>query len=202
MAIAQSDTINLKPETVALLRRLFRYLNRFMVLMWRLDMLRWFTVAPRYTGQIMILQHTGRKSGLRRRTPLNFAVVDGELYCTSGFGAASHWYGNIMANPNVEVWLPDGRWRGTAEDISQQSNALDLLRAVLIGSGFAAFAAGINPYRISDDDLREQTRGYHLIHITRTQPVTGSDGPGDLSWVWQAATVVLLAMVCMRQRRG
>ena len=64
------------------------------------------------SGQIMVLTHTGRKSGLRRRTPVNYALVDGEVYCTAGFGQISDWYRNILANPQVEVWLPDGWWAG------------------------------------------------------------------------------------------
>ncbi len=192
----------MNPYTVAILRRMFQFFNRFMLLMWRLDMAWWFTVAPRYTGNIMVLNHTGRKSGLPRRTPLNYALVNGELYCTSGFGAISHWYQNIIETPRVEVWLPDGRWVGTAEDISQQANALELLRQVLIGSGFAAFAAGINPYKISDAELSIIARDYRVIYIRRAETVTSAKRHDDLHWVWQVATFMLLGLVLIRRRRS
>lgn len=192
----------MNPTTVALLRRMFRYLNRFMLLMWRLGLNWWFTLAPRYTGNIMVLHQTGRKSGLQRHTPLNYALVNNELYCTSGFGEVSHWYQNILANPSVEVWLPDGRWMGTAEDITEHANSLDLLRQVLIGSGFAAFAAGINPYTITDSDLATVAKDYRVIHIRRAETVTSSKRPDDLHWVWQVATFVMLGLVLIRRRGG
>jgi deazaflavin-dependent oxidoreductase (nitroreductase family) len=191
---------NMDPQTAALLRRAFRTLNRFMLLMWRLDMAGWFTITPRLSGQIMVLLHTGRKSGLPRRTPLNYALVAGELYCTAGFGHVAHWYRNIQANPQVEVWLPDGRWRGEAADVTNRADALDVLRQVLIGSGFAAFAAGINPYQMSDADLAAATQGYRVVHIRRTAAVTGPGGPGDLRWVWQVATFILLPLLLRRRR--
>ncbi|MFN8531632.1 MAG: nitroreductase family deazaflavin-dependent oxidoreductase [Anaerolineae bacterium] len=183
------------------LRQMFRYFNRFMLLMWRLDMGWWFTLAPRLTGQIMVITHTGRKSGLQRRTPLNYALIDGELYCTAGFGEAAHWYRNILANPQVEVWLADGRWLGIAEDITEQPNNLERLRQVLIGSGFAAFAAGINPYKLSDTELADLTKAYRLIHIHRTAPATEGQGPGDLRWVWQVVAFALLFMLMGRPVR-
>lgn len=192
---------SMNPRTAALLRRIFRYFNRFMLLMWRLDMAWWFTLMPRLTGQIMVLHHTGHKSGIRRKTPLNYALVDGELYCTAGFGHVAHWYRNIRANPQVEVWLYNGRWQGVAEDITDTDpHTLALLRQVLIGSGFASFAAGINPYSLGDDGLIEVTRGYRLIHIRRTEALTGEGGPGDLRWVWQVATFLLLPLA-LRPRK-
>ena len=86
----------------------------------------------------MVLTHTGRTSGLQRRTPVNYAEIDGELYCTAGFGQIADWYRNIRANPQVEVWLPSGWWTGLATDITTQGNVLFIMRQVLINSGFAA----------------------------------------------------------------
>ncbi|MCK5429323.1 MAG: nitroreductase family deazaflavin-dependent oxidoreductase, partial [Anaerolineales bacterium] len=93
------------------LRRLFKSFNRFMLLLWRLGLGSWMK-WPEFSGAIMVVKHTGRKTGLTRYTPLNFAVVDGDIYCTAGFGAGADWYRNILANPQVELWLPDERWIG------------------------------------------------------------------------------------------
>lgn len=187
--------------TVSFLRYFFKWFNRFMLLMWRLDMAWWFTLVPRLTGHIMVLNHTGRKSGLRRRTPLNYALVKEELYCTAGFGMAAQWYRNVIEQPQVEVWLPQGRWNGTAHDITGTPGAVGLMRQVLIGSGFAAFSAGINPYRITDDELARVTAGYRLIHIARTQTLTVGDRPGDLGRVWQVTALILLVIAISRKRR-
>ena len=189
----------LRPEVEQKLRQGFRYLNHFMVFMWRLGLGRLMS-RREFTGQIMVLTHTGRKSGLRRRTPVNYALVDGEVYCTAGFGAQADWYRNIMANPQVELWLPEGWWAGVAEDVSADPQRLVLLRQVLVASGFASYAAGIDPFKISDAELNRVSEKYRLVRIRRTIPCTGTDGPGDLAWIWPAMATLLLFR--RRRRRG
>ncbi len=195
-------------ETEKLLRQSFKYLNKFMMTMWRLGLGSWLNAWPEKGGQIMVIAHTGRKTELKRYTPLNFAIVEGELYCTAGFGRIADWYRNMMANPNVEVWLPGGLWQsgdswwaGVAEDISDAEDRLPLLRQVLIGSGFAAYAAGINPIEMSNEDLDAASREYRLIHIKRVEALTGPGGPGELAWVWPVAAMILLPLALFRRRR-
>ncbi|MDJ0792587.1 MAG: hypothetical protein QNJ71_11890, partial [Acidimicrobiia bacterium] len=53
-------------------RRAFKTLNRSMVLMWRLGLGRWAESWPAVGGRILVLEHVGRSSGRRYRTPLNF----------------------------------------------------------------------------------------------------------------------------------
>lgn len=171
------------------------YLNPFMLLMWRLGLGKWLNVSPEYGGRLMVLTHVGRKSGVHHRQPLNYAVVDGELYCTAGFGRSSDWYKNILANPNVEVWLPDGWWAGVAEDVSGSPERLRMLRDVIIASGFAGYLAGLDAKHMSDAELEPLTRAYPLIHIRRMESRTGTDGPGDLAWTLPVSAMVFLAMV-------
>ena len=150
-------------------RQFFKCVNRFMLLMWRLGLGRWINAWPAVGGRIMVLGHTGRSSGLRRQTPVNYAQISGEVYCTAGFGPRCDWYRNMLANPQVEVWLPDGRWSGRAEDVSECDEHLSRLRQVLIASGFAAHLAGINPRTISDEQLAAASPDYRLIRIRRTE---------------------------------
>jgi deazaflavin-dependent oxidoreductase (nitroreductase family) len=184
----------LNAQTEAQLRQGFKYFNRFMLLMWRLGLGSWVNGWPEVGGRIMVITHTGRKSGQQRRSPVNYAIVDSELYCTAGFGKASDWYRNILANPNVEVWLPEGWWSGVAEEISTDQRRLALLRQVLIGSGAVAPAMGVDPKAMTDEALDAATKEYRLIRIRRTAPRTGPGGPGDLAWVWPAAAFILLPL--------
>jgi len=186
-------------QTEENLRQVFKKFNPYMVWLWRLGFRRWINSWPGVGGRIMVITHTGRKSGLRRQTPLNYAIVDGELYCTAGFGSQSDWYRNILAHPQVEVWLPDGWWAGLAEDASQDARRLALLRQVIIASGVVAPLMGINPHRLSDDEFARVMDGYQLIHIRRTTRLSGSGGPGDLAWIW--APVLLAALLLLFARR-
>jgi deazaflavin-dependent oxidoreductase (nitroreductase family) len=185
------------------LRQFFKSFNHFMLFMWRLGLGQFINASPSVGGRIMVLTHTGRKSGLRRQTPVNYVIVNNEIYCTAGFGQISDWYRNIKANPHVEVWLPDGWWEGVAEEVTEPEKRLPLLRAVLIASGFAAPLAGVNPRKMDDDQLAAVTESYCLIQIRRSSPRTGRGGPGELAWIWPAATFLLLPLllICCRPRR-
>ena len=176
------------------LRRLFRVLNRLMVILFRLGLGAWGN-ASKYGGYIMVIKNTGRKSGLSRLTPVNYAMVNGDVYCTAGFGEASDWYRNIMTNPQVEIWLPDGRWAGVAEDVTGLSGRASIFRQVIIASGFAGLLFGVNQKKMSDSELDELLAHYRLIRIRRTGALTGPGGPGDLAWVWPLTTLVLLFLL-------
>jgi deazaflavin-dependent oxidoreductase (nitroreductase family) len=182
------------------LRQGFKYFNRFMVFWWRLGMGP-FGNRPELSGSIMVLTHTGRKSGLKRRTPVNYALLGGEVYCTAGFGAGTDWYRNLLVNPKVEVWLPEGWFAGIAEDNSDSPERAFIMRQVLIGSGFAARLAGINPLKMSDEELVPLTQKYRLVRIRLETPRTGAGGPGDLAWLWPVVTSALLGMLLLRRRR-
>ncbi len=183
------------------LQEVFKYFNRFMLALWRLGLGKWVNFWPEVGGRIMVLTHVGRKSQQRRRTPVNYAIVDGEIYCVAGFGKTSDWYRNIIAHPEVQVWLPDGWWTGKAEEIADTDSRVPLIRSVLVASGFATFAAGVDPFRMTDEELGAATETYRLIHIRRTSPCTGAGGPGDLAWVWPLATLVLLPLALGRKKR-
>jgi len=179
------------------LLKFFRYLNRFMLAMWRLGLGRSVNGWPSVGGRILVLTHVGRRTGIRRRTPLNYAIVGGDVYCTAGFGSGSDWFRNILANPEVEIWLPDGWWAGTARDISDSEKRIELLRKVLIGSGFAAWLAGIRPRTDPDEKFTALTAEYRLLRIQRSHGLTGRGGPGDLAWVWPLATMILLLILLL-----
>ncbi len=188
--------------TAEQLRVAFRRFNPFMVAMWRLGLGRWMNVWPAGSGRIFVLGHTGRRTGSRRWTPLNFAIVDGELSCTAGFGTGSDWYRNVKAEPRVEVWTPGERWVGIVEDVSDHPERIRLLREVLVASGFAARVAGTDPRRMDDESLAAVTSPYRLLRIRRVAdaaPLPAHPRPGDLTWWWAvvAGSVVALG-VCRR----
>jgi deazaflavin-dependent oxidoreductase (nitroreductase family) len=182
------------------LRQGFKYFNPIMLLFWRLGLGTWMSFWPEGFGRYMVITHTGRKTGMRRQTPVNYAIVDGEVYCTAGFGHISDWYRNIMKNPQVEIWLPDGWWETTAEEVTDPQARLPLMRQVIRDSGFAGRLAGIDAGRISDEELDRLTSGYRLIHLRRTAPRTGFGGPGELAWVWPLATFLLLPLALKRRK--
>lgn len=148
----------------------------------------------------MVIRNLGRKTGRARLTPVNYAAIGDDIYCTAAFGRSADWYRNLQSNPGVEVWLPDGRWAGTAEDVTEAENSADLLRRVIIASGFAGPLFGVNPRKLSNEDFKALLADYRLIRIHRAAPITGPAGPGDLAWVWPLSTFVLLLLLFRRRR--
>jgi deazaflavin-dependent oxidoreductase (nitroreductase family) len=145
----------------------------------------------------MVITHTGRKTGLRRRTPVNYAEVESEIYCTAGFGAGSDWYRNIQCNPRVEIWLPNSWWSGAAKDISQDERRSHLLRQVIIASGIVGPIFGVDPSNLTDQEFDQVTSDYRLIHIQLIKKLSGRGGPGDLAWVWIPILAILLILVIL-----
>lgn len=62
----------------------------------------------------VLLETTGRRSGLPRQVPLGATLEGDSLWVMSEYGRRSGYVRNIEANPQVRVRV-DGRWRhGTA----------------------------------------------------------------------------------------
>ncbi|MDH3306203.1 MAG: nitroreductase family deazaflavin-dependent oxidoreductase, partial [Acidimicrobiia bacterium] len=191
-----------EPAVMDALRRVFRRMNRSMVLMWRLGFRRIAGVWPGGFGRLMVIEHTGRSTGSSYRTPVNYTVDSGDLYCVAAFGQRTDWYRNVLADRTVAVWLPDGRWEASAEEASDDPRRLDLVRGVLIDSGFAAPLFGLSPRTMNDEQLAGATEGYRLVrfHPDRKQP--SADGPDDLVWMWlPVAGAVLAGCLAARRRR-
>lgn len=159
------DVANMTPKQMESLRKGFRAMNRFMVWMWKLGMGRMINFWPAVIGRIMVIKHRGRKSGREYLTPVNYAVVDGEVYCTAGFGSISDWYKNIMANPEVLLGLPERKRKARAEDVTASPRRVFLMRQVIIGSGFAGPLFGVNQKKFNDEQLDAVTKEYRLIHF-------------------------------------
>ena len=159
------DVTKLTPRQMSTLRKVFHSMNRFMVWMWKMGWGKAINVWPAGFGRIMIIKHRGRKSGKEYLTPVNYALVNGQIYCTAGFGSISDWYRNMLVHPQVQLWLPEGKNFYCAEDISDSPNRLFLLRQVIIASGFAGPLFGINPKTLDDQQLDAISKDYRLIHF-------------------------------------
>jgi deazaflavin-dependent oxidoreductase (nitroreductase family) len=187
-------------ENSKTIRQFFKYFNRFMVLMWRLGWGKWVNFYPPIFGRILVITHTGRKSGKLHRTPVNYTTMDGAIYCVAGFGSISDWYRNIKTNPQIELWLPDGWWVGEVEEVGQIEGRAVIMRQLMKDSGFAARVAGLNPYTMSDAELIETTASYILLRVRRAAARTGPGGPADLVLIWPILVFILLPLVLCRRR--
>ena len=92
---------------------------------------------------ILLLHHTGAKSGKRRISPLQY-LPDGErmVLVASKGGYTKHpgWFHNLMANPDTEVELPrEGKVAVHARKASPEERSELWPRVVDLYSGYAAY---------------------------------------------------------------
>jgi deazaflavin-dependent oxidoreductase (nitroreductase family) len=80
---------------------------------------------------ILLLTTTGRKSGKRRVTPVQYEQIDGILYIGSARGFKADWVHNIMADAHVEVRVKNRHFRGNGELITDPIRIADYLQARL-----------------------------------------------------------------------
>src|SRR3712207_242960 len=111
--------------------------------------------------------YRGRNSGASPRKLEKYALIEGEIFCPVGFGTTD-WYRNVLADPHVEVWLPDGWWAGVAEELPREDpDRLPRLRQVLLASGLASQLTGVDARTLDDADLMTRTATYRVLRIHR-----------------------------------
>ncbi len=174
----------MKPRLESFLRKAFRIMNKsFMVPAFRLGL--GPVLGSPFGGYIMVLKTRGRLTGRWRYTPLNYAIANGCVYWIAGFGKISHWYRNIIAEPNVELTLPASAVAGKAELVSDAAECQMAIRQVMINSGFAAFLfGGFNPYTLSEQRLKELAKDYLVFRLRPAGIGSGPSDPAGWRWFW------------------
>ena len=180
------------------LRQAFRLFNKFiMVPLFRLGL--GALVGNPLTGYIMVIQTVGRKTGRLRYTPVNYALMDGYVYCMSGWGAKADWHRNLMTNPRLEVILPGGNLSSAAEVVAEPDEWLRAARQLLKNAGLAGFLSGVNPFTASDEPILQKYQGYPIMRIRPTGIGSGPADPGG--WFWLLTTTLAFLWVWRKTRR-
>ncbi len=76
---------------------------------------------------ILLLTHTGRKSGNVYVTPLQYERLDGAYVVGAGRGPKADWFRNVQANPCVHVRVGRSEFDCTAEPVTQPERVADFL---------------------------------------------------------------------------
>lgn len=90
-----------------------------------------------------LLETTGRKSGLPRRTPVGGRRVGREFWIVSEYGDKSQYVRNIKADPRVRVRVK-GRWHQGTAHLLTQDDAGERLRSLPRLNSVAVRALGTN----------------------------------------------------------
>ena len=80
---------------------------------------------------ILLLTTTGRRSGLKRVTPLQYEEIEGKYYLGAARGLNADWVRNIQANPHVEVRVKTCHFAGIAEVVTDPMQIADFIEVRL-----------------------------------------------------------------------
>lgn len=80
---------------------------------------------------VLLLATTGRRSGQKRVTPLQYEEIDGLYYLGAARGLRADWVRNIQANPQVEIRVGAKHFRGCAEVVNDPSKFADFMEVRL-----------------------------------------------------------------------
>lgn len=175
-----------------LMARVFWFINKFfMVPVFRLGLGPLF--GNPLWGYMMVLKTTGRKSGKTRYSPVNYAILNGNIYCLAGRGQQADWYRNMVASPALEVILPGGCIAGMAQEVPDSPERTTALRRVLKAGGFAGFMLGFNPYTVSDERMLAAAQG---LPVMRIKPQGIGSGASDYGgWVWIPIMALIIYLI-------
>ena len=175
---------------------------------WRLAMFKWpvqlwrLGLGPLMGHHMMLITHTGRKSGQPRRTMTEMYEIDGRKYAPSGFGRRAQWYRNIEVDPRVTIQTAVGVESMRAERVVEDEELLTILEGVQ-GRSQAMYNLHLDSLEIeptTEDILAKKGRIYWL-RFDPTDESTPPPLPADLVWLWPVSVVmVLLALVLARRK--
>ena len=74
---------------------------------------------------ILLLTTTGRKSGLKRVTPLQYERIGDTYYVGSARGKKADWYQNLLENPSVKVEIKGEQFPSRADPIQDVEEIAD-----------------------------------------------------------------------------
>jgi deazaflavin-dependent oxidoreductase (nitroreductase family) len=158
-------------------------------------------VSNPLTGYLMILRTRGRRSGEMRDAPLGYTVEGEYVYCMAGFGRSSHWFQNVLADPQVEVILPGRAFSGVAEEVTDVDERRRAVAPLLRSMGLIAASFGMgNPWRDSPDEILRKCEGMPLVRVRATGIAAGPEDPGGRYWVVPAAAGLVAGLWWLRSR--
>jgi deazaflavin-dependent oxidoreductase (nitroreductase family) len=122
---------------------------------------------------ILLLTTTGRRSGKKRVTPLQYEMIGADYFLGAARGVNADWVRNIQSNPQVEIRVGARYFQGTAEVITDPSKFADLMEVRLERHprmvGFIMEKAHGLPRRPSREQLEglAKDEAFVIVHPTK-----------------------------------
>jgi deazaflavin-dependent oxidoreductase (nitroreductase family) len=175
-------------------RPLRRAINRAPIMLYRLGL------GPLIGRLVMIMSTTGRRSGLTRRTALEYHICGGLIYVMSGYGARPDWYQNMLADPRVTLQIGGEVRHARGRRVSDELELHAAYDCFEHSPGLRAMARLLGVELTRESFLANRER-FYLVTFDPTDEPTPPPLPADLRWVW-LVVLTLTAALCWFRRRG
>ncbi|MBX3049927.1 MAG: nitroreductase family deazaflavin-dependent oxidoreductase [Caldilineaceae bacterium] len=130
-------------------------------LLWRAPIWLYRVGLGRLLGKrLMLLTHTGRKSGQPRQAVVEVAKFDpaaNTYRVASGFGAKSDWYRNVCTTPRVTIQVGNRRMQAEAHPLSPAESGAAMVDYAHHNPSLARALAKVIGYQVdgTDEDYRQ-----------------------------------------------
>jgi deazaflavin-dependent oxidoreductase (nitroreductase family) len=88
-------------------------------------------LGPAIGRIILLLETTGRRSGEKRVTPLQYEIIGDDYYVGAARGTKADWVRNIQSCPQVKVRVGAKQFHAAAEVVTDPSKFADFLEVRL-----------------------------------------------------------------------
>ena len=164
-----------------------KFLIKTPIIFWRVGL------GP-ITGKIFLLVTTwGRKSGLPRRTMIEYHKINGIKYAPCAFGEKADWYQNLRANPHVTIQSSDGTESAIAYRVINDEELLEVYKL------FMRRDPPLTSYYLASLGIEENPKAVLAnkekivwIGFKPTAEVTPPSQEVDLAWLWPLGLISLL----------
>jgi deazaflavin-dependent oxidoreductase (nitroreductase family) len=98
--------------------------------------IRWLFALGVIPPGYALLETTGRRSGLQRRTPVGDGLVGESFWIVAEHGSRAAYVRNLRAHPHVRVGMRDGlrvRWRSGTGHVLPEDDPRERQRALAAG---------------------------------------------------------------------
>jgi len=171
--------------------------SQFEKLLFELPMIAWrLGFGPLLGRYLMVITHTGRKTGVSRRTAVEYHTMNGMKYIPCAFGVKAQWYRNILANPRVTIQTDDGTENMVAVRVNDDNELIYIIETILSKNptmmNWYLNSLGIKP---TQKEILDHKKELIFLRFDPTSDPTPRGLEVDLAWIWP----LILAFTILRR---
>jgi len=173
-----------------------RILFKSPLILWRMGLGKILSHKALSGNKMLVLSSWGRKSHKPRHTMLSYVLAGEREYVSSGWGARTDWYKNILANPHVTVQVGGSVYSARARRVQDIGETTKIAQEMFATGGDTHFVSWLESFGIANDlqDMIDKRDRLVLVAFDKSEENGPPPIPADLKWIWG---VMLFALICI-----